>query len=776
VKVIAVTLVTFLLGVTLSVLVVSSASASSPLPLPTTTSASTPTSTTSTSTPGLDPNSPAALFSVINATVNAASDHEIVGSSAFPNYTTGAVDNYYAMAHSHVDNSPFAEGTASPADTGPIGQTAAAGNFQQSQYADARWPGGPDNASYGSQGGPFATADAGEFRATADASEATNRLVGPGLGMPKGLDARLQQALAAWKAKWLGPLTGKSPLPKVAAPKTGVPTPAPPSVPGVTTPVPAVTTPPLPVPVPAPALPSVGATSATRSVASANAPTLPPLPSLPSASSSGDGEALLASSTHAALVDADGKVIGDTTKADKSKAYSLLTSGESSLGRVTLGGGQIVIKGIHVTAAIQNDGSAATPTYKASVSIGEASIAGVPVTIDEDGVHVAGQGQGLPYAQASDGLNGALKQAGIQLFLVAPQVTACPQTSTATGTTTTTTTTTTTSSDQSGTTNACDQGGATCDPGTATSGGTGTGGLPGVPTPSSLPSTSSGDQSGTTMTPTSCAPGGGTCDSSGTATGTSGGTGTGGLPGVGTPTTTTTSQPGTTTTPSECGPAGTTATTGSCAPTGTATTGTTATPGDQPGPAITPSTSPIAGPGTGTMSPGEESVTATGLHMVFTQPVSQSGVPAQSVEHILGEVYVDSLATLAPPVSKTGLSSSSAAAGSSSCHGGGHKSRAAASGGGASAAGGGGASGGGSSVAGGSTSSSGSGSVSPAASTLGSTSQPGSSSTSTGGSLPARFATALRKPVWLLLAYVLWQVLVVGTGVSLWNWRRGGVL
>ena len=96
--------------------------------------------------------------------MNAASDHEIVGSSAFPNFTTGAVDNYYSMAHSHVDNSPFAEGTASPADTGPVGQTAAAGNSQQPQYADARWPGDSGKATYGSQGGPYAVADASEYR------------------------------------------------------------------------------------------------------------------------------------------------------------------------------------------------------------------------------------------------------------------------------------------------------------------------------------------------------------------------------------------------------------------------------------------------------------------------------------------------------------------------------------------------------------------------------------------------------------------------------------
>jgi tryptophan-rich sensory protein len=28
--------------------------------------------------------------------------------------------------------------------------------------------------------------------------------------------------------------------------------------------------------------------------------------------------------------------------------------------------------------------------------------------------------------------------------------------------------------------------------------------------------------------------------------------------------------------------------------------------------------------------------------------------------------------------------------------------------------------------------------------------------------------------MWLLLAYLLWQALAVITGVSLWNWRRGG--
>ncbi|HEY2542564.1 MAG TPA: hypothetical protein VGH92_05880, partial [Gaiellaceae bacterium] len=199
---------TFSIGLMVAVLVAGSASAktspkTSPKTKPTTGAAAALTAPTPTL-------APADKFSVINGTVNAASDHEIVGSSAFPNYTTGAVDNYYTMAHSHVDNSPFAEGTASPFDNGPVGQTAAAGNFQQPQDADARWPGGPDKAEYGNQGGPDATAGADNNRAKADASEPSNGMSGPGLdgtktlAVPLGFDARLQQALAAWNAKWEG--------------------------------------------------------------------------------------------------------------------------------------------------------------------------------------------------------------------------------------------------------------------------------------------------------------------------------------------------------------------------------------------------------------------------------------------------------------------------------------------------------------------------------------------------------------------------------------------
>jgi hypothetical protein len=150
--------------------------------------------------------------------------------------------------------------------------------------------------------------------------------------------------------------------------------------------------------------------------------------------------------------------------------------------------------------------------------------------------------------------------------------------------------------------------------------------------------------------------------------------------------------------------------------------------------------------------------------VVFTQPVSPSGVPAQFVEHILGEVYVDSLAVPAGPAPNLDFSSST-------CGGAGSHSGKATSGGGASASGGGGSAAGGSGVGG--SGSAGSGSLSGSGSALGSSAQQGSGSGG-GTSLPAAFAAALRKPLWLLLAYLVWQSLVIGTGASLWNWRRDG--
>lgn len=756
----AMMIVTFSLGMAGAVLVAHPAAASSSAPASakcsssstggSTTGAAAPSATATTpSSLGPDPNSPTAKFFVLNGTVHAASDHEVLGSSAFPNYASGAVDNYYSLAYSHVDNSPFSEATASPFDTGPVGQTAAAGNTQQPQYADARCPGDPNKASYGNQGGPYATAQAGDYNATAEASEASN-----GLAVPNGFDNQLRLALAAWKAKYAAAL-GLPKLPKVTVPAVTVPTPAA----TVTTPAVTVTTPSVP------SLP----TAPPVNVPTTAAPSVPvpstPLPtrSVQAADASGDGESLLDSTTSVTL---------------DPKAVALLTSGESSLARVSIGGGQIVLRGIHVSASITNDGAA--PSYKADITLASASIAGIPVTIDKDGVHLAGTNQSLPYQQASDGLNSALKQAGVRIFLVAPEVSTCDQGGPATGSGTSTTTTTTSSSDQSGSggaTSSCDQSGTgmTCDQSGSGSGTTTSTDTTATPTPptSTLPF-------GTSPTSSPCDQGTSTtCDQSSTGSGT----------GTTTNTTTTTSTTplsspsgGTTTTsttPSSCDQTGMPPTTGSCSPksTTTATTTTTttsATTGDQSGTTAPPN--PMDLPGSG--SPGvEETVTATGVHIVFTQPVDQSGVPAQFAEHILGEVSLHSLAVPAGPLPNLNLSSpsalsspTSATTGTASCGktGGGHALRTTKSGGGLTT--------GGSSSAGGSSASSGgalgaSSGLSPsAASSLGSSAQP--TTGSTGSGVPAEFAAALRKPLWLLLAYLAWQALVIGTGASLWNWRR----
>jgi hypothetical protein len=797
---VALTAMTFAIGLILAVLVAGSASAkTSPKTSP---KKPTPKSQAQLSPPPTAV-APADKFSAINGTVNAASDHEIVGSSAFPNFTTGAVDNYYSLSHAHVDNSPFAEGTASPADTGPVGQTAAAGNTQQPQYADARWPGGPDDATYGDQGGPYASSAADNNRATADASEPSNSFRGPGpggtetLAVPKGFDDLLQKALAAWNSKWDGRLGMTTATPKATTPVAPVTVPSAPVKPPSVT----VTTPNLPVggvnpapsvTVPSPNFASAGPKEATRSPAAVTLPQPPSLPALPSkgsAPSPGGTESSLKSSTLATLVYRTDESKPDTSASNtcrsdtvgttgttttttkveqpKSGSCTLALSGESSMGKVTIGDGQIVIEGIHVTASITNDGT--RPSYEAAVSVASATIGGVPVTIDEDGVHVAGQGGGLPYKQASDGLNSALNKAGIQIFLVAPEVTDCSQTGTGTGGgTSTTTTSTTTSPDQSGGTSSCGQTGtsnSSCDqPGTSTGGGSG---LPAPPTSAPTPS-----QTTTTQSPCGQSDMGVSCDQTGTgADGTGSSGGTGALPGTSTTTKTTTAatttgyQSSTTTTPGSCGQSGTTPSS-MCTKAGKAT-------GTKPGStdqsattSTTSSSNPMSGstfqfgPGPGTNNAGEETVTATGVHIVFTQPVSPPGVPAQYVEHILGEVFVDSLATPAAPLANIPFSSGSSL--SSSCLGSGHF-RSAKSGSGLSA-------GGSSSLAGGSASS---GSLVASGSSLGSSSQPSATPT-TGNSLPARFASALHKPLWLLLAYVVWQLIVIGTGWSLWNWRRGG--
>ena len=91
--------------------------------------------------------------------------HEIAGTSAFPNFQNGAVDNRYPLAQVEQDASPSSAARASFSDTGPIADTAGS-QYNQScsagnpppppsvcqnpnngvPYANSNYPGGPQSA------------------------------------------------------------------------------------------------------------------------------------------------------------------------------------------------------------------------------------------------------------------------------------------------------------------------------------------------------------------------------------------------------------------------------------------------------------------------------------------------------------------------------------------------------------------------------------------------------------------------------------------------------
>jgi hypothetical protein len=158
---------------------------------------------------GAHPVRAAVSLGVANGTVNAAADHVAVGSGVFPNFKSGAIDSWVPLAHAHVDNSPFAEGTASPLDTGPGGQTVAGtASRQQPQYAEARYPKADSTAdTVGSPGGPYAHASAVQGAAAATATLAGGAPLpgGPGTTARSAQLAALDAALQAWRARFLTP-------------------------------------------------------------------------------------------------------------------------------------------------------------------------------------------------------------------------------------------------------------------------------------------------------------------------------------------------------------------------------------------------------------------------------------------------------------------------------------------------------------------------------------------------------------------------------------------
>jgi len=87
----------------------------------------------------------------------------------------------------------------------------------------------------------------------------------------------------------------------------------------------------------------------------------------------------------------------------------------SVLHNVSLGGGAITIDSVTSVAHAVSDTVKATGS--ASTTVHGMKIAGVPVTVDDSGVHVASQGTSLP---GTDQLNTALAQTGFKIFVAKP--------------------------------------------------------------------------------------------------------------------------------------------------------------------------------------------------------------------------------------------------------------------------------------------------------------------------------------------------------------------
>ncbi|HEV7535888.1 MAG TPA: hypothetical protein VGP90_09650, partial [Acidimicrobiia bacterium] len=308
--------------------------------------------------------------------------HAQAGSSAFPNFATGAIDNHYPLAAARLDSSPNAQAYSSPLDTGPLGQTAAgSGQQNQPQYADTRCPPQCDDKPVviGGQPGPFASSQTADHKAIALAQSGGVAL-GGGAPAPPGGGGGGAPALPTFPPK----STGSAPL--ADSPTADSPTAAPefPRLDG-------------------------GRVAALRS-------------------------ALLAWRARFLTADDAGRyampaadtpdgIAGDTARSEsRLDGSTLVLDGTSSVGRLVLGGGALVLHNVNVRVNVTNDG---TPKKTVTVTVGAAEVGGTPVTIGADGVSVNGQavpGLAGAGAQAGAALNQALGQAGVEVRSLAPSL------------------------------------------------------------------------------------------------------------------------------------------------------------------------------------------------------------------------------------------------------------------------------------------------------------------------------------------------------------------
>jgi hypothetical protein len=113
-----------------------------------------------------------------------------------------------------------------------------------------------------------------------------------------------------------------------------------------------------------------------------------------------------------------GDTFGDTvTSADVTfhGANTAVIDAVSSMRNVSLGGGVLKFASIRSTAHAMSNGK--TAAGYASTVVSGMKVNGVPVTVDDKGIHVEGNGQSLP---SLDALNGLLKNFGFTVYVADP--------------------------------------------------------------------------------------------------------------------------------------------------------------------------------------------------------------------------------------------------------------------------------------------------------------------------------------------------------------------
>jgi hypothetical protein len=156
-------------------------------------------------------------FEVVNGTANAGAAYVVYFTGVFSNFSPGAVGSMFPLAHTHLDNAPFSQATASPADWGPAGGTAVGAyntgpppppfppTISQPQYADSRYPPGGQPATFGKAPGPYAVASTGHDAASARAFAGDTTTPQPAAASAGSRRMAFDSAMSAWRAKYMSP-------------------------------------------------------------------------------------------------------------------------------------------------------------------------------------------------------------------------------------------------------------------------------------------------------------------------------------------------------------------------------------------------------------------------------------------------------------------------------------------------------------------------------------------------------------------------------------------